>query len=85
MLKKNLLIGAIENYDWDTIKPFFKSFQNAGFENCDCVMFVERLSISTINNLTSCGVIVYQIPENLQNVKIINTRWKIYEDFLWNI
>ena len=80
--KKNLLIGTIENYDWDTIKPFFKSFQNAGFENCDCVMFVERLSISTINNLTSCGIIVYQIPENLQNFGIVTTRWKIYEDFL---
>ena len=38
----------------------------------------------TINNIKSCGVIVYKTPEKYKNMKIINYRWKIYEEFLKN-
>ena len=81
-MKKNLLIGAITNYAWEYVAPFFKSYQRAGFENCDCVMFVANMSESTIEKIKSCGVTVLQIPDNIKNERIINSRWKIYEDFI---
>lgn len=79
---KNLLIGAIEKYDWGTIELFFKSYKKAGFHNCDCVMFVRYMSEETKNKMKSCGVIIYETPEQYSNKKIINYRWKLYEDFL---
>ena len=81
-LKKNLLIGAVRNYNWDIIEPFFKSFKQARFENCECVIFVEEMTTFTINKIKSYGVIVYEIPDKYRNVTIINCRWKIYDDFL---
>jgi hypothetical protein len=83
-LKKNLVIGAIVNYKWEVISPFFKSFEKVGFENCDCIMFVGRMSQETINKIKSCGVKVLPIPNKFTslNVLINNYRWKIYEDFL---
>ena len=80
--KKNLIIGAFSNYSWDKIKTFFKSYQNVGFKNCDCVMFVSNLKKKTIDEIKSRGVIVYPIPEKYKDELIINVRWKIYEDYL---
>lgn len=82
--KKNVIIGAIANYRWEKIAPFFKSFLRAGFKNCDCVMFIEKLSPRTIYKMKSCGVIVYNIPEKYKKGSIANYRWKLYEDFLNN-
>ena len=80
--KKNLLIGAIEKYMWEDVALFFKSYMRAGFNNCDCVMFIRNMNSRTINKIKSCGVIVYNTPEEYKNMKIINYRWKIYEEFL---
>ncbi len=80
--RKNLIIGAFSNYNWNKVKIFFKSYQNAGFKNCDCVMFVIDVPKSTIDGMKSCGVIVYPIPEQYKKELIINARWKIYADFL---
>ena len=83
-IKKNLLIGSIVNYNWEDVAPFFKSFEHARFENCDCVIFVGKMSQITINKIKSCGVKVLSIPNQFitLNVVINNYRWKIYEDFL---
>ena len=81
-MRKNLLIGAITNYTWDIIAPFFNSFKAAGFENCDCVMFVGNMSKRTINKMQSLGIDVRAIPDELLPGSIINIRWKIYYDFL---
>ena len=43
-LKKNLIIGVISKYNWNIIQPFFKSFENIGFKNCDCVIFISKIS-----------------------------------------
>ena len=80
--RKNLIIGAISNYNWDKVKIFFKSYQNVGFKNCECVMFVINVPEKTIDKMKSCGVIVYQIPEQYKEELIINYRWKLYEDYL---
>jgi len=81
--KKNLILGVIKNYDWNAIYPFFMSFKNAGFNNCDCVMFVNEITQETINKISYFGVKVIQI-ERLINAKLVNYRFKLYEDFLRN-
>ena len=81
-IKKNLIIGAITNYNWEILYPFFKSYELAGFENCECVMFVGNMASNTIDKIKSFGVIVYNMPEKYIYKKIINIRWKIYEDYL---
>lgn len=80
--KKNLIIGTITNYNWKKVSLFFKSYEKAGFGNCDCVMFVGKMSQDTIDKIKSCGVIVYEIPNEFKNMDIIKCRWKIYENFL---
>ena len=47
-------------------------------------MFVHGVSQKVNNILKSFGIIIYEIPENLINMKIFNIRWKIYSDFLKN-
>ena len=80
--KKNLIIGAIVNYNWEILSPFFNSFKEAKFKNCECVMFVGNMEEITINKIKSLGVIVYEIPKKFKNKNIINFRWKIYEKYL---
>ena len=81
-MRKNLLIGAVTNYIWDDIAPFLNSYVQAGFENCECVMFTGNMSESTLVKMRTCGVDVRPIPEELLSGRIINIRWKIYADFL---
>lgn len=81
-MRKNLLIGAITNYVWDDIAPFFNSFRQAGFENCECVMFVGNMSERTVNSLESCGVNTVEIPERFNGKCVNDFRWELYRDFL---
>ena len=62
--KKNLILGAVANYTWETIEPFFISMMKANFEYCDYVMFISGLSNTTIEKIHSLGVKTYEIPEN---------------------
>ena len=57
---------------------------NAGFNNCDFVLYVGGISNETIKKVELCGVKTYQIPKNISRLKttINNFRWKLYEDFL---
>lgn len=81
--KKNLLIGSVVNYNWKKVAPFFKSFKQANFKNCDCIIFVGNMKKNTINKIQSFGVLTLDIPlEKFKNMKIINYRWKLYSDFL---
>jgi hypothetical protein len=80
--KKNLIIGAIRNYNWQIVAPFFRSYLNVGFKNCDCVMYVGNMLEETIEKIKECGVKVYPIPEKYSNLSLINYRWKLYEDYL---
>jgi hypothetical protein len=82
-IKKNLILGTIIDYNWKTISPFFISFKKAGFNNCDCVMFVYKLQQETINKIKSFDVRVIHI-QTLRNTRRNNIRHKFYEDFLRN-
>lgn len=81
-MPKNLLIGSITNYIWDDVAPFFNSYVQAGFENCDCVMFTANMSEETLNKIRACGVTVLPIPEKYINRRIVIYRFKLYLDFL---
>lgn len=80
--RKNLLVGIISRYSWETVLPFFKSFIKANFFNCDVVIFVRHVSESLIKNLEMLGVFVERIPQKYNNISTINIRWKLYADFL---
>ena len=81
-IKKNLIIGAIGNYKWQIIKPFFVSLYKANFQQYDCVMFVYNVPNITITKLKSIGVIVFQFPKKYHGMKINNVRYKLYEIYL---
>ena len=51
--------------------------------NCDIVMFVANMSLTTIEKIKSCGVIVYDMPKKYLKESIINSRWKICFDYLY--
>ena len=82
--KKNVLLSLIIGYSWDIIFPFIKSLIKAQISNCDFIMFVHEISQTVNDMLKSFGIIIYEIPENLRNMKIFNIRWKLYSDFLKN-
>ena len=82
--KKNLILGAIKNYSWKTIKPFFISLIKANFKSCDYVLFVLGLSNETIENIQNYGVKTIEIPEKYRKMKINNVRYKLYEEYLNN-
>ena len=79
--KKNLIIGLIHNYTFDTILPFFESLIYANFQQCDIIMFVKNISQSIINYLNSIKVIILEIPEKYLYSPITSIRWKLYLDF----
>lgn len=81
-MPRNLLIGAITNYNWDNVAQFFNSYVQAGFENCDCVMFTGNMTEETNERIRQCGVDVRPIPDELMKKSIINIRWRIFSDFL---
>ena len=81
--KKNLILGVIKQYKWEVVAPFFISFKKAGFNNCDCVIFVEDITNETINIIKNFNVTVIKIKKIIQ-ANIINYRYKLYEDYLRN-
>lgn len=81
-MSRHLLTGAITNYVWDDIAPFFNSYKQAGFDDCGGVMFCGNMSARTPGKPGAAGVKVHTIPESLMNAKIINLRWKIYAGYL---
>ena len=83
IIKKNLIFGVILNLDWKAIAPFFISFQKAHFNNCDCAMFVKNLSQETINKIESFNMTIIKMQRSIK-VRLVNYRYKLYEDFLRN-
>ena len=80
--KKNLIIVAIINYDWDKIAVFFNSYVKAKFQNTDFVVYVDNVPEATINRLKSYGVIIIPFPEELKKVHIFSSRWACMSHFL---
>lgn len=81
-VKRNVILGIIENYSLRKILPFFKSFLHANMTNCDIVIFVKKVSPIVINYLKGINVTVLQLHENYEGIKPTHLRWKIYSEFL---
>lgn len=81
-MPRNLLIGAITNYGWGEVAPFFNSYMQAGFENCDCVMFTGNMTDETNDRIRRCGVDVRPIPERFSGGCVNDFRWELYKDYL---
>ncbi len=81
-MKKNLVIGAITNYAWEDVEPFFNSFKQANFENTDCVMFVHNMTSRTLNKIKNYNVKIIEIPKKFSNCRVNAYRWQLYRDFL---
>ena len=81
--KKNLILSVIVNYDWKKISPFFISFKKAHFNNCDCIIFIKNLKQETINKIKFFNVKIIKMQSSIKS-RIINYRWKLYEDYLRN-
>lgn len=77
-----MILVAITNYNWHNLVIFFKSFLKTNFENTDFVVFSHNQDEKTIDKMKSYGAIIYPFPEELQNVNITESRWKIYSNFL---
>ena len=80
--KRNLVIVAITNYDWDKIAIFFNSYEQAHFENTDLVVYVHNMNKGTVNKIRSVGAIILPFPEEYKKVSIINSRWILYSIYL---
>ena len=53
-MKKNLILGAAQNYSWYILEPFVRSFLK-NVPNADLVLFVDKNSDFTLNCLESIG------------------------------
>lgn len=83
IIKKNVILGIIQNYSLSRVLPFFNSIFYSNFTNCDIVMFVRYVSANLINYLKSIGVIVYQISNIYNSIRRPNhLRWKMFINFL---
>ncbi len=78
---KNLVMGTAANYDWYTVEPFIRSCKKH-CENTDIVLFIDNISNFTRNALIGEGVLLVQIPAELKNFNIVNSRWIMYKIFL---
>ena len=80
-MKKNLVMGAAGGYDWDTLEPFVVSFK----KNCpsaELLLFVDDISDFTRDQLIRGGCRLEDFPEKYKGILVVNSRFKIYYDFL---
>lgn len=53
-MKKNLILGAAQNYSWYILEPFVRSFLK-NVPNADLVLFVDKNSDFTLNCFKTIG------------------------------
>ena len=78
-----MILSAIVNYDWKKIAPFFIAFKKERFNNCDYVIFIKNLKQETINKIEFFNAKIIKMQSSIKS-RIINYRWKLYEDYLRN-
>ncbi|MBQ3402140.1 MAG: hypothetical protein IJG65_02035 [Synergistaceae bacterium] len=79
---RNLIIGAVTNYGWNEVAPFFNSYARAGFGNCDCVMFVDGMTPKATDKMKATGIELIPIPERLKAGCVNDFRWELYTGYL---
>ena len=82
-MPKHLILGAVSStLFWDEIAPFCNSYSQAGFENCECIIFTGKLPEHTLNKIHDCGIKTIPIPERFNGQSIMNFRWELFRDYL---
>ena len=83
-MKKNLILGAAQNYSWYILEPFIRSFLK-NVPNADLVLFVEGISDFTRNCIKNFGgkaVKLEPFSDSGKNGNVVNTRWKMFLEYL---
>ena len=78
---KNLIMGAAKGYGWDVLEPFVLSCM-MNCPNAELVFFVDDISDFTRDQLIRHGVTLIDIPAEYKEILIVNSRFKLYADFL---
>ena len=77
---KNLILGAIKDYGWYDIEPFFRSWR----ENCphaDIALFADNILPWTLSQLkTFPNVTIISAPCN--DTLVVDARWTFYRQYL---
>jgi hypothetical protein len=53
--KRDLVLGAVENYGWETIRPFVESLRATGFDG-ELRLFASNIDEDTVAHLQAAGV-----------------------------
>ncbi len=61
--RKNLILGAADNYDWPQLRPWAESIRDCGFEG-DVVLLAYRVTDEAISRMTDLGILVYQVTHD---------------------
>ena len=61
--RKNLIIGAADNYDWSQLKPWATSIRDSGFDG-DVVLLAYRVAPDVVPNMELLNIQVYQITHD---------------------
>lgn len=78
---KNLVMGVATNYGWDVLEPFVTSCKR-NCSDAELVLFVDNISDFTRAQLISHGVTLVDIPAEYKEILAVNSRFKMYADFL---
>ena len=70
---KDLVVGAITNYNFDAIEPWVNSLEKSGFTG-DKAMICYNVSFDTINELTKRGFKVYGFERNEEERRLEYTK-----------
>ena len=70
---KDLVIGAITNYNFDAIEPWVNSLERSGF-NGDKAMICYNVSFDTVNELSNRGFKVFGFERNEEDRRLEYTK-----------
>ena len=81
-IKKNLIMGVIENYSWEMIEAFVTSYKKSAIPNSQCIIFVRNIADDVIKKLKDLDILVIDIPAEYDEDYIIDIRWKMFSSFM---
>ncbi len=61
--RKNLILGAADNYNWSQLKPWAESIRASGFTG-DVVLLAYRIAPDVVPNMERLGIDVYHIESD---------------------
>lgn len=78
---KNLIMGAAKGYGWDVLEPFVLSCM-VNCPSAKLILIADDISNFTRDRLIRHGVTLIDIPADYKDILVVNSRFKLYADFL---